>query len=109
MRTHGLMNSRAGKGALLLALPAMAADAAVTESSAEFDSRAARAAVTNTFFPLAPGTVYTYRANTGKKTVVKVGPSEGRTALQGHGRARERRGRGDPGQGARLLRVQRSP
>src|SRR4051812_18506304 len=81
MRTHGLMSSRAGRGALLLALPAMGVDAAVTESSAEVDSRAALAAVTNKFFPLAPGTVYAYRANTGKKTVVKVLSSS--KAIQG--------------------------
>jgi hypothetical protein len=66
------MDSRSGRGALLLALPAVAAGVAASQSAADVGAETARAAVTNKFFPLSPGTVFTYRANTGKKTVVKV-------------------------------------
>lgn len=79
MRVHGLMNSKWGKRGLLLALPVAAVGAATTTSSAQNEVGAAKA-VTNKFFPLKPGTVYTY-STPGKRTVVKV--LKGRRVIQG--------------------------
>jgi hypothetical protein len=74
------MNSRAGRGAVLLALPAVAVGVAATQSSAEVGAHSAKA-VTNKFFPLKPGTVFNYRTTGGKKTVVKV--LKARKVIQG--------------------------
>jgi hypothetical protein len=65
---------------LLLALPAAAVGADAAQSSPEADGRVARAAVTNKFFPLKPGTVFTY-STPGKTTSVKV--LKGRKVIQG--------------------------
>src|SRR3954465_10220105 len=71
MRVQRLTNSRAGRGALLLALPVVAVGAAATSSSAQSDVHSAAEQVTNPFFPLTPGSVYRYHSP-GKKTVTKV-------------------------------------
>jgi hypothetical protein len=79
------MNSTARRRALLLALPTatlVAVNAGDTTAAPDAGGTSARAAaaVTNKWFPLKPGTVFTYRTP-GKKTVVKVLGS--RKAVQG--------------------------
>jgi hypothetical protein len=72
MRTEGLRNRITGKRALLLALPALALVAVLGHPATQAGAKVAPPVITNKFFPLKAGTVYTYRSN----QVVKAGPKK---------------------------------